>query len=1061
MLKAASKILVRTVLSIFVLVVLSGMALVAALSRGPLTVSFAAPYISQVLTSQYPEIDLKFNELNLMWDGDDKRFVFGVTDVSVRRGADPIAVIPAVTVTVSRDALLEGRVAVSGLEFTGLKVLLTRSENGKINFGFSYKQENEAETETEGETSSASSSAATVAMVQTLIEDIVRRKNTSDLATYLDRVEIYQSGLFVEDVKTDKIWRVTSANIVLWRSDKGLVGRIQGDAHIGDKTINLVANAAYDSRDRTTVINTKISDFPLSLIGEEVAEAEILNGIDLPISGDINIFLDKEFLPVQVGFNLTADEGSVDIPTLYKKPVPINSISIEGHTAAPFEALNINSLFVHTRDYKISMSGSLLNGVDGFGLSVEGSLPEFKTDDLSLYWPYSAAVDGYKWVTTNIKDGLAKDATFRVDIPPGALETGKIPEGAVEVKFSFEGFSTDYFAPLPKVTGISGKAIMTEKQIHVFDMSGTLGTMDVPEGDALIYDFDMPRQHADITLKVTGDNQKIFEFLDREPLGMVSPYGIVPSHMKGEGVVNAHFVFPLKDDLTFEQVQFEVKGEFSNATIPNFYEDLDLTEGTLSVSVVPEKLVVRGPVKINKVPTEISFFSWFRGEKAGVRRYEASTKLDDEDRVALGIETEFLKGPVSISIGFDEQEDGSSAGVLTMNLLEATLEIPDLKIEKPIGVTGLIGAQFTSDGKGNQKVSNIRLSSDSIRGVGEMTLDEEGIATFDAPSIVYGENNLSASLVRNAPDDYSITVQGSVLDLKPYIVGSYSLNEGKAEKNEKPLTLRVTVAVDSVLLDGGVSLKEAEGFVHSVDGAVLQGKLKARFSEKFGVTYVVSKSKKGRHLEFKSDHAGLLLRGMDTYDNVREGKLVITAEIDDTKEESVATGYARMTDIRVVDAPVLGSILTLGSLGGIVDLMRNEGMTFATVEGPFTYENGLLSTEGFRAVGSIGITVTGKLDQKSGEFDAFGTVIPSYTLNSMLGNIPILGRLLVGRKGEGIFGFSYKAKGTKDNPDVSVNPVSALAPGILRRMFFEPWGNNAKGSGDKTGVELIEKDDKP
>gem|GEM_PF-4489394 len=1024
-----------------------------------MSLSFATPYISQVLTDQYPEVGLEFEELNLMWDADDKRFVFGMTDISVRRGADPIAVIPAVTVTISRDALLKGKVAVSGLEFTGLKVLLTRAETGKIKFGFSYNQEIEADTETEAETESASSSAATVAMVQTLIDDIVRRRDTSDLASYLDRIEIYQSGLFVEDVKQDKIWRITSANIVIWRSDEGLVGRIQGDAHIGEKTINLVANAAYDSRNRTTVINTRITDFPISLIGQEVAEAEILNGIDLPVTGDVNVFLDKEFLPVQVGFDLKTAEGSIDIPSLYKKPLPINSISVQGHTAAPFDALNINSLHVHTRDYKVNVSGSLFNGEQGLGLSVEGSLPEFKTDDLSLYWPYSAAVDGYKWVTTNIKDGIAKDAIFRIDIPPGALKTGNIPEGAVEVKFSFEGLSTDYFAPLPKVTDISGKAIMTEKQIHVFGMNGTLGDMEVPEGDALIYDFDQPRQHADITIKVTGDNQDIFEFLDKEPLEMVSPYGIVPSQMRGEGAVDAHFVFPLKDDLTFEQVQFETTGEFENAVIPNFYEDLDLTEGTLSVSVVPEKLVVRGPVKINDVPTDIAFFSWFRGEKAGVRRYEASTKLDDEDRETLNIGSEFLKGPVSVSIAFDEQQDGSSTGVITMNLLEAALVVPDLKIEKPIGTTGLLGAQFTSDGKGNLNVSNIRLSSDSIQGIGEMTLDAEGLATFNASSIVFGENNLNASLLRNGPDDYSLTVKGNTLDLKPFIVGSYSLNEGKVEPTDTPLSLRVNLAVDSVLMDGGVSLKEAKGFIHTVDGAIVQGNLKARFSEKFGVTYSVTRAKNGRHLEFKSDHAGLLLRGLDLYDNVREGTLVITAEIDDTKAESLATGTASMKDIRVVDAPVLGSILTLGSLSGIVDLLRNEGMTFATVEGPFTYENGLISTKGFRAVGSIGITVTGEFDQKSGKFDAFGTVIPSYTLNSMLGHIPILGRLLVGREGEGVFGFAYKAKGTKAEPDVSVNPVSALAPGILRRMFFEPWNVDKKEDGGKIDILPNDKDD--
>lgn len=998
-----------------------------------------------------------------MWDGGDKQFVFGVTDVSVRREDAPIAVIPAVTVTVSRDALFEGRVAVSGLEFTGLKMLLTRTVEGTVNFGFSYNQDNTPDATTAPLTPPFTdpSSETTVAVVQKLIEDIVKGRDKSDLTTYLDRVEIYQSGLFVEDEKSDKIWRITSANIVLWRSDTGLVGRIQGDVHIGDETINLVANAAYDSRNRTTVVNTKISDFPVSFIASEVKEAEILKGVDLPVSGDINLFLNHDFLPQQIGFDLKTAEGSLDLPSLYKKPLPIETISVQGHSAAPFEALNINNLFVHTRDYKINVSGSLLNSKEGFGLSIEGSLPGFKTDDLSLYWPYSAAVDGYNWVTTNIRDGVAKEATFRVNLPPGALKTGKVPEDAVEVKFSFEGLSTDYFAPLPKVTGISGKAILTEKQIHVFDMNGTLETMSVPQGDVLIYDFDKPRQHADITLKVTGDNQQIFEFLDKDPLGMVTPYGIVPSEMRGEGIVDAHFVFPLKDDLTFEQVQFETKGEFKNAVIPNFYEDLDLTEGSLTVTVVPEKLVVRGPVKINKIPTEISFFAWFKGKKAGIRRYEASTKLDDKDREVLGVGTDFLKGPVSISIGFDEKKDGSSTGLITMNLLEAALDVPDFKIEKPIGVTGLIGAQFTSNGKGLQEFKNIRLSSDSIRGVGEMAFDDQGLRTLNASSIVYGENNLNLDIVRNATDDYTATVGGSVLDLKPFIVGNYSLNEGKAEPDDTKLSMRVNIAVDSILMDGGVSLKEAKGYVHSVDGAILQANLKARFSEKFGVTYTMAQANKGRHLEFKSDHAGLLLRGLDIYDNVREGTLVLKADIDDTKAESIAIGDVSMKNIRVVDAPVLGSILTLGSLGGIVDLLRNEGMTFATVEGPFTYENGLLTTKGFRAVGSIGITVTGKIDQQTGQFDAFGTVIPSYTLNSILGNIPILGRLLVGREGEGVFGFSYKAKGTKAAPDVSVNPVSALAPGILRRMFFEPWDADGNGTDTNFEKELPKKSDKP
>ena len=50
--------------------------------------------------------------------------------------------------------------------------------------------------------------------------------------------------------------------------------------------------------------------------------------------------------------------------------------------------------------------------------------------------------------------------------------------------------------------------------------------------------------------------------------------------------------------------------------------------------------------------------------------------------------------------------------------------------------------------------------------------------------------------------------------------------------------------------------------------------------------------------------------------------------------------------------------------------------------------------------------------------------------------IPILGRLLVGREGEGLFAVTYTMKGDLKDPRVVVNPLSALAPGFLRRMFF-------------------------
>ena len=53
----------------------------------------------------------------------------------------------------------------------------------------------------------------------------------------------------------------------------------------------------------------------------------------------------------------------------------------------------------------------------------------------------------------------------------------------------------------------------------------------------------------------------------------------------------------------------------------------------------------------------------------------------------------------------------------------------------------------------------------------------------------------------------------------------------------------------------------------------------------------------------------------------------------------------------------------------------------------------------------------------------------------MLGEIPLIGNLIVGRKGEGLFALDYGITGPLDEPIITVNPLTALAPGFLRNFF--------------------------
>ena len=65
-----------------------------------------------------------------------------------------------------------------------------------------------------------------------------------------------------------------------------------------------------------------------------------------------------------------------------------------------------------------------------------------------------------------------------------------------------------------------------------------------------------------------------------------------------------------------------------------------------------------------------------------------------------------------------------------------------------------------------------------------------------------------------------------------------------------------------------------------------------------------------------------------------------------------------------------------------------------------------------------------------------GTLVPATTINKTIASIPVIGKILVGKKtGEGVFGVSFKIKGQPDNLKTSVNPIKTLTPRFITRTL--------------------------
>jgi AsmA-like C-terminal region len=138
----------------------------------------------------------------------------------------------------------------------------------------------------------------------------------------------------------------------------------------------------------------------------------------------------------------------------------------------------------------------------------------------------------------------------------------------------------------------------------------------------------------------------------------------------------------------------------------------------------------------------------------------------------------------------------------------------------------------------------------------------------------------------------------------------------------------------------------------------------------------------------------------------------------------------------VRDAPAIGKLLQAMTLYGLVDAMRGPGLGFARLIAPFSLSPDLLVLGEARAYSaSLGLTAKGRIDRRRNTVDMEGTIVPAYVFNSLLGNIPIFGRLFSPETGGGLFAASYRVQGPLGDPQVMVNPLTALTPGFLRGLF--------------------------
>ena len=193
----------------------------------------------------------------------------------------------------------------------------------------------------------------------------------------------------------------------------------------------------------------------------------------------------------------------------------------------------------------------------------------------------------------------------------------------------------------------------------------------------------------------------------------------------------------------------------------------------------------------------------------------------------------------------------------------------------------------------------------------------------------------------------------------------------------------------------------------------------------------------------QTNDLGAILRAMNLHDGMIGGQVQIDGHTLHAGAGGPLRGRLEVKDFTMLQAPILARVLAAASLPGILKLLNNDGLAFAKLSGDFELAEGIITTKQLRTHGgALGLTAKGTVDVKTSSLNLKGTVIPFYGLNTLLSRIPVVGSILSGGKGEGLIAVTYRLTGTFADPQVAVNPASALTPGFLRGIFDLFESNN-------------------
>lgn len=744
-------------------------------------------------------------------------------------------------------------------------------------------------------------------------------------------------------------------------------------------------------------------------------------------------------------FRLSSNDSSLREESTRNHQIELDRIVVAGRIAQGFGGIRIDEFAVAGPE--VSINASFVVGKfdqrDGFLMSLNARrMPAMA---LLSFWPTFIVPEIRAYFLDSVKGGRVDRFAYNIDMTReqfiAAFANQPVPDDAALLEIDASDISFIPQPGMPLFRQVEATSRTTGRTVTVNVSKGQIpfsGGRSIALGETTfrIGDVNALPPQANVSTKVKGGVEAFAELFKSEMMRAYYKPPFEPSQVKGQMDAHVNISFPLIENPPAKDVLVTATGGISGLIVDRVIGRDKLENGQFTFVQDKNGLVVKGDARIAGMQSTLELRHPIAMEYPEINLVGA---IDDAARARKGFKFgNQLTGTVGVKAQAREFGGPKQVTNVEVDLTKAGINGVIPGWIKPAGKPGKATFRLAT-GTGDTMVMDefVLDGGNGVSAKGDVTLTPDGqlfAAKLSSLKISPGDNmQLDAERKDNV---LKMTVRASTIDLRAELKTSFAPaapGPGSPANADIDLDLRATAATGF----NNETITALDLKMSQRDGAWRDLKMNG----KLGRASVIGQNARNEQnqpvIAIETNDAGALLRYMDLYRRMAGGNMLLqfAGRSDEMKGSVIIRNFALRDD------PALANVAASSKAAGRQTISDPTEVPFTKMRADFAFDGGRIAiTDATLSGPQVGGTVEGTLDFPKDRADLSGTFVPAYGLNNAFNHIPIVGQLL-GGKDEGLFAINFKVSGALSQPTVTVNPLSAVAPGFLRK-FFGVWGAN-------------------